>query len=206
MNLIVISPPDTFSGEIDILSQLFYSGLYRYHLRKSKWEKQRVKEHLEKIPSSFYPRIVLHGDLALTKGFPLSGFHLKENQPTPPAIPSKNLSRSFHTLEALHNSSNPLNYAFLSPIFDSISKPGHAAAFSHQSLERFLKNRSPNTPSLIKVIALGGILPHHVPVCRRLGFDGVAVLGGIWDSDNPLCVFHSYQKAINEHQQAQNTP
>ena len=89
----------------------------------------------------------------------------------------------FHSLEELENHKEKYEYAFLSPIFDSISKVGYKSKFDLQELKR-------KSPLLLGegqggVIALGGIDESKIEICRQLGFAGVAVLGAIWQSENP---------------------
>ena len=60
------------------------------------------------------------------------------------------VSRSLHSLAELRSSSG-LEYAFLSPIFDSISKQGYKAAFEEEKLRQALADNS------VPVIALGGL-------------------------------------------------
>ncbi len=78
-------------------------------------------------------------------------------------------------------------YAFLSPIFDSISKEGYKSKFSHELHEstrnKFVKIRE---ISGVGIIALGGIDEDKIEICRELGFAGVAVCGAIWANSNPV--------------------
>jgi thiamine-phosphate pyrophosphorylase len=48
-------------------------------------------------------------------------------------------------------------------------------------------------PRRAEVIALGGIDAARLPVCRALGFDGVAVLGSVWQAADPLKAFSELQ-------------
>ena len=96
----------------------------------------------------------------------------------------------FHLLKELENSPpeggswKGAEYAFLSPIFDSISKAGYKSKFDLHELK--------NSPLLARrgvggeVFALGGIDEHKIDICRQLGFAGVAVLGTIWNNKNPI--------------------
>ena len=62
------------------------------------------------------------------------------------------MSTAFHELSQLQSEYGALDYAFLSPIFDSISKKGYEAAFDHETLA----HRVPR--SSIPLVALGGEL------------------------------------------------
>jgi len=79
---------------------------------------------------------------------------------------------------------------FLSPVFPSISKAGYGV---NNTVLNELKQK--NNP-LIQLIGLGGIHPEN---CRKVlenGADGIALLGSIWQSNNPLNTFLSCRKIV----------
>ena len=59
-------------------------------------------------------------------------------------------SMSLHTLGELSEELSGLDYAFLSPVFDSISKPGYTAAFESEALREAISKAA------CPIIALGG--------------------------------------------------
>ena len=67
-------------------------------------------------------------------------------------------STAFHSLQQLQIDYGALDYAFLSPIFNSISKQGYDAAFNLDDLAAHVKQSS--TP----LVALGGecLHVHHL--------------------------------------------
>jgi hypothetical protein len=75
------------------------------------------------------------------------------------------VSTSFHELGQLRAAWGALNYAFLSPVFDSVSKEGYGAAFEEAALRTALSSAT------VPVVALGGRLcalsrhrdPGHLP-------------------------------------------
>ena len=77
-----------------------------------------------------------------------------------------------------------LDYCFLSPIYDSISKAGYASAFSDQE-----HLRSCLATSRYPVLALGGVQPQHLPELADLVFSGAALLGWVWQSEDPIEAF-----------------
>jgi thiamine-phosphate pyrophosphorylase len=88
---------------------------------------------------------------------------------------------------------NIYDYIFLSPVFDSISKNYHKSSFENGEIENVLKSRKQN------IYALGGITPENAEKAFRMGFDGVGVLGYIWESDRtPLEAFLSIKEKINQ--------
>ena len=68
---------------------------------------------------------------------------------------------------------------FLSPIYDSISKQGYAAAYTRESLLRAQQAGIINQ----QVMALGGISLECLPEVKSLGFGGAVLLGDVWGKD-----------------------
>lgn len=79
-------------------------------------------------------------------------------------------------------------YAFLSPVFSSISKEGYASKLD------FSIEISKRTNHTTKLIALGGIQFENIHQAIAFGFDDVALLGAIWESNNPLENFKKCQQ------------
>lgn len=152
MKLIVISSPSAVPNEHEIINSLFEEGLEVFHIHKPDFSKEQIKDFIQKISSKYHSRIAQHSD------FP-----------------------KFHSLKKLEDCKEKYEYAFLSPIFDSISKSVYKSKFNFQELK--------NSPLLrwdAAVIALGGIDEDKIETCREIGFTGVAVLGAIWQNGNPL--------------------
>jgi hypothetical protein len=83
------------------------------------------------------------------------------------------VSTSVHSWEEAKQLPDGLAYAFLSPLFDSISKPGYRANTA-------LKQR-PAGPYSCKVIGMGGVGEDTIAELVRHGWDGAAILGWIWE-------------------------
>jgi thiamine-phosphate pyrophosphorylase len=173
MNLIVITYETIFDGEASAINRLFERGMETLHLRKPQATKEELGILLSQIDEKFHSRIVLHDHFSLNDSFRLKGVHLNRRNSQCPNRQGLSLSRSCHSLEELENNDD-FNYVFLSPVFDSISKPGYNHAFSQEEL-RMAKERINE-----KVIALGGISSETIPLVKAYGFGGVAVLGALW--------------------------
>ena len=81
------------------------------------------------------------------------GIHYTErSRPRPPIPPKDNLtiSSAFHDLQQLNVKYGALDYAFLSPIFNSISKAGYQAAFDLNDVTTCIAACN------IPLVALGG--------------------------------------------------
>ena len=162
MKLIVISSPAPVSNEHEIINSLFEVGLELFHIHKLDFGKEEIKDFIQQIPSKYHGKVFLHSD------FP-----------------------KFHSLEELKSyKGEKYNYAFLSPIFDSISKKDYKSKFSHR-LHKFsqIKSELISAISGKAVVALGGIDESKIETCREFGFTGIAVLGAIWSSTNPVKKF-----------------
>ncbi|MEZ0215971.1 MAG: thiamine phosphate synthase [Rariglobus sp.] len=190
MKLIVISPEVADAREHDVLAKLFAAGLTTYHLRKPTWTRAELAGWLRALPAAFHPRIVLHSHHDLAAEFQVGGVH---NAPTAtPFAPLR--SHAVHSLVELRGLLDARARLLFSPVFASISKPGYGPAFDHEELRAALA-----LPRRAEVIALGGIDALRIPACGDLGFDGVAVLGAIWQSADPVRTFAELQNALHAH-------
>ena len=84
-------------------------------------------------------------------------------------------SISCHSTDELFELPEIIDYAFLSPLFPSISKKGYVGDLNIQEVSNCLAS----IPKL-QAIALGGIQEDKISICQQIGFSGVAVLGSIW--------------------------
>jgi thiamine-phosphate pyrophosphorylase len=190
MKLIVISPESEDSREQSVLAQLFAAGLTNYHLRKPTWTRDQLAAWLRALPSEFHSHIVLHSHHDLASEFQVGGVH---NAPTAtPFAPLR--SHAVHSLIELRGLLDARARLLFSPVFASISKPGYGPSFDHEELRTALA-----LPRRAEVIALGGIDASRIPACGDLGFDGVAVLGAIWQAADPVRAFAELQNALHAH-------
>lgn len=200
MKLIVISSPITIENEHAMVNAMFKSGMEYFHLRKPNFSKEELETYLLQILPEYLNRIVIHSHHELAAEMGLKGIHYTVNTPYKKEQKiSKKLqqSASIHTLEEIDSLSSAFSYAFLSPIFDSISKREHETKFNREELYNAIENRSNDT----ELIALGGINEDNIYDALELGFTGVAVLGAIWEDENPVkkfCELHDVGEAIIE--------
>jgi thiamine-phosphate pyrophosphorylase len=71
------------------------------------------------------------------------------------------------------------DYATLSPIFASASKPGYGPALGSEALAQLAAGVS------MPVLALGGIDRARIAQCIDAGAAGIAVMGGVMGADDP---------------------
>lgn len=111
-------------------------------------------------------------------GYRLAGIHLNSRNNTLPEGFAGSISRSCHSLQEVQDNKQ-LDYVFLSPIFQSISKEGYGNGFPMERLREAAASGIINE----KVIALGGIEEKNIPLITSLHFGGAAILGALWGKD-----------------------
>lgn len=186
--LIIISPEKDLKNELSILNQLFEAGLECFHLRKPTKNKEEVVAYLNQIDSKFHQKIVLHIFHELVNEFNLKGIHFSESMriqhidhPSKYFINlnmfGKTISSSFHEIKEVEDCYFEFDYHFLSPVFDTISKENyHGRNFNVTEVDK-------------DIIALGGITTENINQIKDLGYKGAAVLGSLWNSENPVEYF-----------------
>ncbi|HEY6901824.1 MAG TPA: thiamine phosphate synthase [Puia sp.] len=183
--LAVLTLPGTFSGEADQLEGLLDSGLTKLHVRKPEGVAEGL---LDRLAPRWSAQLVLHGSRGLAERYGIAqvhgGRHLWDGRGA--------VSTSVHSWVELATLPAGLEYAFISPLFDSISKPGYRA--NSDLLER-VKGTWPCLP-----VGLGGISAANIGEMLRTGWKGAAVLGWIWgEPDKAVSRFKELKKIIDEY-------
>lgn len=191
MKWITITSPDALPGEAFFIERLFDQGLDLLHLRKPEADEATCARLIEAIPSCWHHRLVLHDHHALATRYGLYGIHLNRRHPIAPPDWQGSRSASCHSLDELVARKNDCHYLFLSPIFDSISKQGYAAAFPPARLTEAAMQGLINQ----QVIALGGVTLARIPRLREWHFGGAAFLGDLWNRREDPTV-DSYLRAL----------
>jgi|LauGreDrversion4_2_1035121.scaffolds.fasta_scaffold391548_2 thiamine-phosphate pyrophosphorylase len=188
MELILVSDFSPIVNEHQLLNQLFSNGLEVFHLRKRDYTLQQMMDYIQAIPAEFHPRIVIHSHFQLLSYFNLKGVHFNKqytlqhfkneaSEDLYNLVSLKHISLSVHSLNDILKLDREYNYVFISPVFDSISNRGYNAKIKIKTFQKFLETRNRK----VKVIALGGIKEENIPLAFATGFDGVAMLGYIWN-------------------------
>ena len=183
-DVIVITMPEMFPGEADMVNTLFANGIQRLHLRKPGASEQEMAEWIGQIDLPFRQKIIVHDHHRLLRTMGLGGIHLNARNPEAPAWfsverqkrRSVTLSRSCHSLEEIAQWKGVCDYLFLSPIFDSISKGGYTSAFTRETLLQAYHDGLFSKP----VYALGGVSADNIRSIYDYGFAGAAVIGSLW--------------------------
>ena len=125
MKLILMTTPNFFVEEHQILTALFDEGLDILHLRKPGTEPIFSERLLQLLPDTYRKHIVTHDHFYLKNEYGLKGIHLSERNPDLPKNYKGHVSVSCHNAEEVLQHKKANDYVLLSPIFDSISKQGY---------------------------------------------------------------------------------
>ena len=193
--LVCFSPVADVVNESLIVTELFKANLKLFHLRKPYASYEFLESYIASIPSIFHNRIVIHSQFGLSKKFQLKGIHLNAALRTSLQSYSeyKICSTSFHALDEICQNSFRYDYVFLSPIFQSISKPGYGPSIGKNELNEFFKNHRVQLTNQ-SIIALGGVNLLNLTELQSIGFDGAALLGAIWNGGDALESFLAIQR------------
>lgn len=201
--MIVITNSFFVEDEIHILHSLLEEGLSLLHIRKPDFSELEMAQFIHHIKLEFRANLVLHHHHQLAEDFGIERFHFSEKArkslndlPARFSKPCRSKSTSTHSIEDFNSLEN-FDYAFLSPIYKSISKENY---FPEKDLFEAIKSR---TNHQTKMIALGGIDSKNILEVLEKGFDDVALLGSIWKNENPLKQFKLCQQIALSYSQSQ---
>ena len=189
MELIVIAKPTVFKEESKLINQLFEAGLQVFHLRKENVDEAAYRKIIEGISSEYHPQIALHHFHSLAGDYNIQRIHHTENfrkERDNVELPeNKIFSTSIHHLADMEQIKQ-YQYIFFGPVFNSLSKPGYRGVIPPDF-------RLEKQQSIPKIIALGGIGLTEIDQVKTMNFDGVALLGSIWN--DPSLALTNFKKA-----------
>lgn len=183
---IIISPEENVKNETDLINLFFEQGLDLFHIRKPTFSNLDLISYVFGIKDEYKDKLVVHQHFETAIHVGLHRFHIKENVRKNESFSfNENLiySTSTHSIEDFNMLENIWEYAFISPIFPSISKIGYG---KNSQILSDLKQR---TNYKTKLIGLGGITPENQYLAYESGVEAVAFLGSIWENENPLKMF-----------------
>ncbi|MFH6960562.1 thiamine phosphate synthase [Flavobacterium aquidurense] len=196
--MIVITNPASIANEISIIESLFEEGLSLLHIRKPDFSELEMAQYIHQIRLEFRSKLALHSHHELAEDFGIKRIHFsektrKENLNVIEGFSKYCISTSTHSIEDFNALENDFDYAFLSPVFQSISKQDY---YPKENLFESLKSR---INYKTKVIALGGIDAENIKETLENGFDDVALLGTIWNNENPIKQFKLCLQIVQSH-------
>lgn len=191
--IIVITSEKAVYHESKIINELFREGLDLLHIRKPLISSGEMKDFIQKINAEFHHRLVLHNHYEAAENFDISKFHFSEIERLNNihgTFKDKVTSTSVHNIETFNELKNEWNYAFISPVFPSISKKGYGK--DSDILNEIEKRDNSN----VKLIALGGIHERNSKQISEKNVDGVALLGAVWENNQPIEIFKKCRKSV----------
>jgi len=205
MKLIIISSSSEIENEIQIITKLFEAGLETFHLRKHRQSTKKIKAFISQIPEQYHSRIVLHSHHKLARKFNLKGIHHTKTHRkkklktwiTTRLVqmrhPSILLTTSYGNIGSMLELEKDYNYdyAFLSPIFDSLTNK-YQSGYTHHSLKSALEKVNK------KIIARGGTGIDTIEKVNELGFAGIALYSCIWKKKDPVAEFNKIIEKCQE--------
>jgi thiamine-phosphate pyrophosphorylase len=201
--MIVISNPETLKNEIKIVHTLFEEGLELFHIRKPYYSENQISAYIAQIGNEYRSRLVLHHHHHLSEHFEINRIHFTEKQRKELSRKQKeiwkskkvHLSTSIHKIERFNTLENEYEYAFISPVFTSISKEKYYPQYD------FTTEIKKRTNFSTRLVALGGISCNTILEAKSIGFDKVALLGEIWNTNHPIDKFKKCQKIVHSFSQ-----
>lgn len=182
MKIIAITTPDITTDDASIIKHLLDIGIDYIHLRKPNSDIAGCRNLLTTLTQKQRSKIIIHDFHELYFEFSLKGIHINQNITTLPINFDGFKTRACHSFDEIVKYKHDYDYLFLSPIFNSISKPDYKSRFTHEELLKA------STEGIIddKVIALGGVTFDKIDYLKRLNFGGMAMIGGIYNI-NAIC-------------------
>jgi len=197
MEMTVITRPDYFSGEGELINKLFESGLQSLHLRKPVNDELSFKKLMSEIDPVNYPQLSIHQHHELAPVFDINRLHFTElHRKDMDAVERKELllrgcrlTTSVHEFESIAELED-FTYVFFGPVFNSISKAGYSSKLKPNFVLPAHKN---------KIFAIGGITAGNLFKIKQMGFEGAAVLGAVWQQTaDPVAAAIQLIKSINQ--------
>lgn len=193
-NLILFTPETNHPQEEQILHALVRAYNITIHVRKPDFTEKEYRLYLSSY-ASIHQHMVLHEHHTLTKDFSVKGIHLKERDRKSAKEIEKDvkiISTSLHIMEDAKNLPHAFEYIFYSPLFKSISKENYGSNASKDQLISTVTELKKHSD--LPVIGLGGINEENIALVKECGFDGAAVLGAVWESNEPEVAFEKCLK------------
>ncbi|GAA0530294.1 thiamine phosphate synthase [Chitinophaga japonensis] len=180
--LLIITHPETLPQETARWQELLAAGADALLLRKPGRTQEDYARLLDQVDPVCYSRILVAEHWPLCRRYGLMGVHYSERlrnsglpQPAMHYPPHCLLSTGIHDTAALPAAAQEWDLLLLSPVFDSISKPGYKSRYPAGFRLQRPEGRA-------RILALGGVNHTNAARAREMGFDGIALLGAIWNT------------------------
>jgi thiamine-phosphate pyrophosphorylase len=190
--LFIITDPGIFKDEEIYISELLELGASGIYIRKENYSAEYIWNIFKKVDNKFHHKLIV--PFAFYAEHKIKNFdaiiHFKENERTKENFSKIQrdtiMSTSIHEINERDELERKFRVVFYSPVFNSISKPNYKPEISLKELNLKIENRKSKIENLI---ALGGINEQNILQLKDSGFNGAALLGSIWKSNEPIAAF-----------------
>lgn len=193
--IILLSQEHPVAGESAVVQALFERGLPLFHIRKYRLADSEMVAYVNRIDLAYRKQLVLHSHFHLAGNLGIERLHIRELDRQQGRVRRETksgnfrLSTSVHSIAAFNDLDDRWDYAFLSPVFPSISKVGYGT-------DRTVLQELPlRRKSAVRLVGLGGIDESNYKQVLAAGADGVAVLGAVWNRQQPIAVWDNLYKS-----------
>lgn len=167
----IVTSPEQLHEEERIIAALLSAGASRIVLRKPGWTAEQYVALLDAINPDCYDRLLIRDQPLLAARYGLAGVHWSgEAKAFHATALYRENSTGIHSSGEITLTDKRYNLLLLSPVFNSISKPGY-----HGRAGGMLTNKDSRP-----VLALGGVNHTNIILLKQWQFDGAALLGAIW--------------------------
>lgn len=194
--IIGITPPEPRPDEAARIAALLEAGCRYVHVRFPRLEAASVERIVRSVPEHLRHRLTLHSCFTDPVAQLVGGIHLNSRCGIVPAGWRGRVSCSCHSVGEVvrrYAAMPQLDYATLSPVFDSVSKAGYGPQLSIAALADELAA----LPGRFNIVALGGITPATLPLLPRTIFAGAAVLGYFSQQPDATAMPDAFKKLTN---------
>ncbi len=182
---------------LEIAGAAFAAGCRWFSLREKDLpaaERRELLAELVALGRRYRAVVGVHDDIAAAAAAGAGAVHLPAGSDPAvarAALPQALIGVSAHsTGEAFSAIAEGADYATLSPIFPTDSKPGYGPAIGLEYLSVLAAVASG------PIVALGGVSPENAADCLAAGAAGIAVMGEVMRADDPAAVVRALIRAI----------
>ena len=186
--LLVITDRLSCRGDvIDVVAAAFAGGARWAMLREKdlpRGEVLALAKRLVQAGKPYNATVLVNGDVEIAVEAGAAGVHLPQGQPVEKARRIAGaqalIGVSAHSLEEVRAAAaDGADYATLSPIFRTESKPGYGPALGIEALRAVAREVA------LPLVALAGVTATNARLCIDSGAAGVAAMGSIMRSSDP---------------------
>ena len=193
----LISDGNFSKQHLNILMKI-HGEIDYFHLREKKKSAGELIEIINVLEAGNIPlhKVIINDriDISVMKkcaGVQLA-YHSAPSTLVRKSYPEIMIGQSIHSLEEAKGvSANDIDFLVYGHIFESRSKVGKTpkGVYELKSIIDYIS---------LPVIAIGGITPERAEAVINAGAEGIAVMSGVWQADDPVKAVRDYRKVLKE--------